>query len=213
MADLTLDQELDLLDDAFRRLKVEYDIYFAGGTKRPPVDNEARIQAQIRRYMENSRLSRAQRYRLANASQRYSVFTDLWRRKTRIKDQGYVRPADKLLGVGGFGHLDESQPHAGAPHERDLEQSESFVVFSSDVFEVVPLYESVVRAREAVGKPLGAFDSFAAFVQLKTQVIRSQFKCDAVEYTVMVKGGQVHLKARPKSRPTTRPKERSAKDV
>jgi hypothetical protein len=35
-------------------------------------------------------------------------------------------------------------------------------------------------------------------VQLKTESIRSQFKCEAVEYTVMVKGGQVNLKARPR---------------
>jgi hypothetical protein len=196
MADLTIDQELDLLDDAFRRLKVEYDIYFAGGSKRPPVDNEARIQVQIRRFMENSRLSMVQRYRLSNMAQRYAVFTDLWRRKTKIKDLGYVRPEDKLLGVGGFGHL--GAPHLRAPHDREGEEPESFVLFSSDVFEVVPLYESMVRARESVGKSLGGFDSFAAFVQLKTDSIRSQFECEAVEYTVMVKGGQVCLKARPR---------------
>jgi hypothetical protein len=46
--------------------------------------------------------------------------------------------------------------------------------------------------------PLGAFDSFASFVQLKTDSIRTQFKCEAVEYTVMVKDGQVRLKARPR---------------
>ena len=196
MADLTIDEQLDLLDDAFRRLKVEYDIFFAGGNKRPPVDNETRIKAQLRQYMENSRLNRVQRYRLSNMAQRYAVFTELWRRKARVKDQGYVRPEDKLLGVGGFGHLDA--PHLRAPHDRDREESESFVLISSDVFEVAPLYEAVVRAREAVGLPLGAFDSFAAFVQLKTESIRSQFKCEAVEYTVKVKGGQVNLKARPR---------------
>jgi hypothetical protein len=196
MAELTIDQELDLLNDAFRRLKVEYDIYFAGGTKRPPVDNEARIQTQIRRHMENSRLNMVQRYRLANMAQRYAVFTDLWRRKARVKDQGYRRPEDKLIGVGGFGHLD--QPHLFGPQDQGQEHSESFLLFTSDVFEVVALYESVVRARETLGQPLGAFDSFAAFVQLKTNSIRSQFKCAAVEYTVLVKGGQVRLKARPR---------------
>ena len=196
MADLTIDEQLDLLDDAFRRLKVEYDIFFAGGNKRPPVDNETRIKAQLRQYMENSRLNRVQRYRLSNMAQRYAVFSELWRRKAKVKDTGYVHPEDKLLGVGGFGHLDA--PHLRAPYDRDREESESFVLISSDVFEVAPLYEAVVRAREAVGLPLGAFDSFAAFVQLKTESIRSQFKCEAVEYTVMVKGGQVNLKARPR---------------
>jgi hypothetical protein len=196
MADLTIDQELDLLEDSFRRLKVEYDIYFAGGAKRPPVDNEARIQTQIRRHMENSRLTMVQRYRLANAAQRYSVFTDLWRRKTKVKDAGYRRPEDRLIGVGGFGHLDDPAP---APPRDDVpDRTERFVLSSSDVYDVVALYEAVIRARETVGQPLGAFDAFASFVQTKTNSIRDQFKCEAVEYTVQVKGGQVRLTARPR---------------
>jgi hypothetical protein len=198
MADLTIDQELDLLDDALRRLKVEYDIYFAGGTKRPPVDNESRVRTQMRRYMENSRLSARQRFRLNNIAQRYTGFTELWRRKGRIKDRGYVRPEDKLLGVGGFGTLDTASSPRRSGGSQELNQAESFVLFSNDVFEAVPLYESLVRARESVGQALGDFDSFAAFVQLKAGSIRQKHRCEAVEYTVKVQDGQVHLKARPR---------------
>jgi hypothetical protein len=194
MAELTIDQELDLLDDAFRRLKVEYDIYFAGGARRPPVDNESRLMGRVRGLMENSRLNLVQRYRLQNAAQRHAVFSDLWRRKSRVKDQGYLRPQDKLIGVGGFGQLDA--PRSPAAQTKD--EAETFVLFSSDVFEVVPLYEAVLRARETAGQPLGAFDAFASFVQQKTNSIRNQFKCEAVEYTVMVKDGQVRLTARPR---------------
>ena len=194
MADLTIDQELDLLDDAFRRLKVDYDIYFAGGNKRPPVDNEARMQAQLRRYMENSRLNAGQRYRLNGMQQKYAVFADLWRRKLRVKDQGYVRPEDKLIGVGGFGHLDEQGPQRPVKgHE-----PESFVLFTNDMFEVVPLYEALLRARESAGQTLGGFDAFAKYVQFKTGSIRREHKCGAVEYTVTVKDGQVNLKVRPR---------------
>ena len=194
MADLTIDQELDLLDDALRRLKVEYDVYFAGAQKRPPVDNEKRMQAQLRRYMENSRLNTGQRHRLNSMAQRYMVFADLWRRKLRVKDEGYRRPEDKLIGVGGFGHLEEHAPR-GTTSEQE---AESFVLFTSDTFEVVPLYEAMLRARESVGQALGGFDPFASYVQVKTGAIRSQYKCSAVEYTVMVKDGQVQLKVRPR---------------
>jgi hypothetical protein len=191
---VTIDEELVLLEDTFRRLKIEFDIYFAGGAKKPPVDTESRVQSLIRRNLENSRLTFPQRFRLNAVAQRYSVFSDLWRRKNRIKDEGYRRPEDTLLGVGGFGHLEEkTSPRAAAP---DDPEPESFLIFTSDVIEVVALYEAVVRARETVGQPLGAFDSFAAFVQNKSQQIRSQFNCQAVEYTVVVKAGQVQLKAR-----------------
>jgi hypothetical protein len=189
---VTIDEELVLLEDSFRRLKVEFDIYFAGGAKKPPTDTESRVQSLLRRHLENSRLSFPQRFRLTAVAQRYSVFSDLWRRKAKIKDEGYRRPQDTLLGVGGFGHLEQPKSLGAV----DPDEPESFVLFTSDVIEVVALYEAVVRARETAGQPLGAFDSFAAFVQLKSNQIRTQFHCEAVEYTVMVKSGQVQLKAR-----------------
>ena len=194
MASLTIDEELSLLEDFFRRLKVEYDIYFAGGAKRPPVDNQSRFNGQIRHHLENTHFTFAQRYRLNGVIQRYAVFSDLWRRKARIKDEGYRRRGDALLGVGGFGHLDEPKPAQAVPTDGE---PESFLIFSDDMFEVVALYEAVVRAREAARQPLGAFDAFAAFVQIKSSQIREQFRCQAVEYTVMVQSGQVRLKARP----------------
>jgi hypothetical protein len=189
---MTIDEELALLEDSFRRLKIEFDIYFAGAAKRPPVDTESRVQSLIRRNLENSRLTFPQRFRLTAVAHKYTVFSDLWRRKAKIKDEGYRRPQDALLGVGGFGHLETPQ---SCPVVFNNEP-ESFLLFTSDIIEVVALYESVVRAREATGQPLGAFDSFASFVQIKSDQIRTQFKCEVVEYTVMVKSGQVQLKAR-----------------
>ena len=192
---MTIDEELALLEDSFRRLKIEYDIYFSGGAKKPPVDSESRVQSLIKRHSENGRLSFAQRFRFNSLSQKYAVFSDLWRRKTRIKDEGYRRPEDTLLGVGGFGHLDTPRQQS----EGQDTEPESFLIFTDDVIEVVALYEAVVRAREIAGQPLGAFDSFASFVQLKSHQIRDQFHCSAVEYTVMVQGGKVRLKARGRS--------------
>lgn len=190
---MTIDEELALLDDSFRRLKIEYDIYFAGGAKKPPIDTESRVQSLIKRNTENGRLNFSQRFKLNSLTQRYAVFCDLWRRKGKIKDEGYRRPEDMLLGVGGFGHVDDKSKGGAAGAEVE---AESFLLFTSDVIEVVALYEAVVRAREAVGQPLGAFDSFANFVQKKSDQIRDKYQCEAVEYTVMVKGGQVQLKAR-----------------
>jgi hypothetical protein len=148
-----------------------------------------RVQSLIKRHTENSRLTFSQRYRLNAVTQKYAVFADLWRRKTKVKDEGYRRPQDALLGVASTGRL-----HLLDSHPADAE-AESFLLFTSDVIEVVALYEAVVRAREVAGQPLGAFDAFASFVQSKSKQIRTQFNCQAVEYTVMVKSGQVRLKA------------------
>jgi hypothetical protein len=41
-------------------------------------------------------------------------------------------------------------------------------------------------------------ESFASFVQKKTDQIRKQHGCQSVEYTVEMQGGQVRLKAKAK---------------
>jgi hypothetical protein len=189
---VTVDEELGLLEDSFRRLKVEFDIYFAGGARKPPVDTESRVEYLIRRNLENSRLTYPQRFRLNAVAQKYSVYSDLWRRKGRVKEEGYRRPQDTLLGVGGFGNPNTPKSHAGMKEG----EPESFVIVTDDVIEIVALYEAVIRARESTGQPLGSFDGFASFVQIKSDQIRAQFHCQAVEYTVMVESGQVRLKAR-----------------
>jgi hypothetical protein len=38
-----IDQDLDRLENEIRRLKIEYDIYFNGGTVRPPLDTKGRV--------------------------------------------------------------------------------------------------------------------------------------------------------------------------
>ena len=60
---MTIDEELDLLDNSLRRLKIEYDIYFGGGSKRPPNDTLWRVQSLIKKFSDSQKLSFSQRYK------------------------------------------------------------------------------------------------------------------------------------------------------
>ena len=42
-------------------------------------------------------------------AQRYAVYSDLWRKKSRIREEGYRRPQDALLSVQGV-RLAEEEP-------------------------------------------------------------------------------------------------------
>ncbi len=107
----TAEEELRLLEDSLRRLKVEYDIFFGGGSKRPPNDTEWRVQALLKKYGDTQNLSPSQRFRYNAVAQRYAIFSDLWRQKTKIKEEGYRRPQDALLSIQGLRTEDE---HAAA---------------------------------------------------------------------------------------------------
>src|SRR5262249_59339970 len=60
----TIDEELAQLERDIRQLKIEYDMYFGGGRKRPPNEVEWRIELLVKRYSERGgELKFAQRFR------------------------------------------------------------------------------------------------------------------------------------------------------
>src|SRR6266699_2376120 len=98
---VTTDEELNLLDSNLRRLKIEYEIYFSNPSKKPPSDIEWKVLSLLRKFSDGSRMSFTQRFRYNEMAQRYAIYSDLWRKKTRIREEGYRRPVDAVLSVQG----------------------------------------------------------------------------------------------------------------
>ena len=98
---MTTDEELNLLDSQLRRLKIEYEIFFSNPTKRPPTDVEWKVLSLLRKFSDGGRMNFSQRYRYNEMAQRYAIYSDLWRKKSRIREEGYRRPQDALLSVQG----------------------------------------------------------------------------------------------------------------
>jgi hypothetical protein len=137
----------------------------------------------------------------------------LWRKKSRIREEGYRRPQDALLSIQGVREEEHEPEHkvygvgqaggaaaAAAPAIEDR----PFTVQCSDVRaehdQVLKLYRALTEAKKKAGEPVsGSVDSFASFVQKKTAQIRKQYGCQAVEYSVEVQDGHVKLKAKAKT--------------
>jgi hypothetical protein len=80
-----IDKSIGKLEDDIRRLKIEFDIFFNGAVKRPPLEARARLEAQIKRLLDNRGLSYAQRYKLNGLVARFTSYRELWRRTLRAK--------------------------------------------------------------------------------------------------------------------------------
>ncbi len=199
---MTVDEELNVLEENVRRLKIEYDIFFGGGSKKPPADTEWRVQSLVKKYSDSSKLSFAQRFKYNGIVQRYALFSDLWRQKMKIKEEGYRRPQDAVLGIQGMRR--EEEQAAAAALEGELPQ-EPFKVHCSDVetdhAAVKSLFDAMMEAKKKAGQPVdpNSFDSFKAFVKKKTDQIRHEYGCHGVEYSVEMQDGQVRLKAKAKT--------------
>ena len=207
---MTVDEELNLLDQHLRRLKIEYEIYFSNPTKKPPTDIEWKVLAVLRKFSDGSRITFSQRYRYNELAQRYAMYSDLWRKKTRIREEGYRRPQDAILSVQGVRPTEEhGPPHPVYGVRRDgvaapgAEKEGPFTVQCSDAAtereKVESLYKALVEAKKKAGESVsGNLDAFTSFVQKKTDQLRKQYGCHDVEYSIDMQDGRVRFKAKPK---------------
>ena len=201
---LTVDEELDVLESSLRRLKVEYDIYFGGGSKRPPTDTLWRVQNLIKKFSDSQKLNFSQRFKFNTLTQKYAIFSDLWRQKMKIKEEGYRRPQDALLAISGLRTDAERAAQEALDASSDQEEPDYSKIACSDPEQQAQLvrafYERMMAEKQKVGESANApFESFASFIKKKTEQIRRDFKCEEVEYSLEVQGNQVKLKAKPKT--------------
>lgn len=82
-----VDQEISRIEETIRRLKIEFDIYFAGAIKRPPLEARARLEANLKRITDNRSLSYSQRYQLNSLIARFTSYRELWRRTMRARGE------------------------------------------------------------------------------------------------------------------------------
>jgi hypothetical protein len=85
--DISFDKQLSRLEDDMRKLKIEFDIYFNGGSKRPPLEAKARLEAFLRRLSDTRTATYAQRYQLSSLVSRYASYREFWRRTLRAKGE------------------------------------------------------------------------------------------------------------------------------
>lgn len=82
-----LDQELARFEDEIRKLKIDFDIYFNGATKRAPLEARARLESNFKRIADDRNLTYAQRYQLNTLVSRFTSYRELWRRMLKARGE------------------------------------------------------------------------------------------------------------------------------
>src|SRR4051794_38408904 len=85
-----IDLQLSRLEDDIRKLKIDFDIYFNGATKRPPLQARARLDSMIKRIADNRKLSYAQRYYFNTLVARFTSYRELWRRALKTRGEELI---------------------------------------------------------------------------------------------------------------------------
>jgi len=184
---VTVDEELEKLEDDLRRLKIEYEVYFNGASPRPPRDILFRVETMIKRYSsDQSKLNFSQRFRFTTLVQKYAVHMQLWRRKLQEKEEG--------RSLGG------PLTRAIAKMKKPMADSIMRIVCSdpdAEAEEITQLLEAMKRARIQAGESISNLDpaAFHKFIKEKTRQIKETLGCDRVQFSISIEGGKVKFKA------------------
>jgi hypothetical protein len=149
---ITIDQQLARLEEDIRRLKIEFDIYFNGSSKRPPYDTKSRVESVIKRVADERSLTYVQRYFYNSLVARYTSFRELWRRTMQGREEG--RDAVSA------GRASQRAADGQVPMERAI-----FVCDDAhrDITTIRRLYESLLEAKRHCGEATGDLSSLSSF--------------------------------------------------
>ena len=182
----TPDEQLTRLEEDIRRLRVEFDIFFNGGSKRPPYDTKGRVETLFKRLGDDRSLTFAQRFRYNSLAARYNSFRELWRRTMQGREEG--RDAASA-------HRASVHKEASAPKVEPI----SFVCADAhrEVEVVRNLFDSLMEAKRLCGEPEDlSFPKFHRLIAAKADGVKQKFGCDRVRFSVSVENGHVRFKAR-----------------
>ena len=181
----TPDEQLTRLEEDIRRLRIEFDIFFNGATKRPPYDTKGRVETLLKRLGDDRTLTYAQRFRYNSLAARYNAFRDLWRRTMQGREEG----RDPVTA-------------ARAQVKKEIAPAEpsSFVCADAhrEVEVIKNLYQSLLEAKQRCGQPTEdlSFPKFHRLIASKADGIKQQRQCERVRFSVAIENGQVSFKAR-----------------
>lgn len=82
-----IEMQVARIEEDVRKLKIDFDIYFNSGGKRPPLEAKARLDANIKRIADDRNLTFAQRFQFNTVVSRYTSFRELWRRMLKAKGE------------------------------------------------------------------------------------------------------------------------------
>jgi hypothetical protein len=182
----TADEQLNRLDDDIRRLKIEFDIFFNGASKRPPYDTKGRVETVLKRLADDRSLSYAQRYRYTSLASRYNLFRDVWRRTMQGREEGRnpmatAKANKKEQAVADF---KKTSFLCDDPHK--------------DVELVKNVYSALIDAKKVCGEPVEdfSFPRFHRLIASQADTLKKRLGCDRISFSIDVEGGHVSFKAK-----------------
>ncbi|MEK7798213.1 MAG: MXAN_5187 C-terminal domain-containing protein [Acidobacteriota bacterium] len=201
---MTVEEDIRRIDVDITKLKIQFDLYFAGSVPRPPTSQRDALEKQVKQ-LQFSIKSVADRFLYNAVLNKFNAYSELWLKNLRIKEEGvHLHPlarraahrAAAAAGVtgGSNGSAAVGAAKAHGPHPDSWRISTT----RNDEKVLRNLYENFIAAKDQVGdqkKP--SFDAFAREIARHTATIKDKVDCELIDFKIYSGENKVSIKAKP----------------
>lgn len=174
-----LDNELDETERAISQLKRDFEMYFSGVAKQPPIDARAKLDKVIRKQGQNTSFSYAQRFRFTTLAARFNTYQDLWSKQLKAKEEGKFSAGNSPV-----------PPSREAPITTRMRKT---------VNKTENLFKEYAQFRQKNGEAAPNMDiqKFSKLIDSQRDALIKKYRCKDVEFYIAVEEGKTRLKAKP----------------
>jgi len=196
---MALAEDIESIEKLIRQLQIDWDKFFGGIEKKPPMDLKTKLEAVIRRYSNAEIRNNTERFRYQTLTAKYNTLNELWSKRLRAREEG------KAFGVHGLKAdiLPPAPPASPTPPASRAAHAaggvDGFRVQNPDrdTATVRALYDRFLQARQQAGEKAPVkFDSFQKLIGQQAARILSDKGAQAVDFRLETKDGKVSLKAK-----------------
>ncbi len=183
----SFENEIAVLERGLKALHVEYERFYIGELKVPPVDTRRRLEDLLKRMAGVNVERAAERFRLQNVQNRFQSMKELWEKRLLAREEGRLR----------VGRPPRPVKAASAGAESDAEGSTS--VGRRERKSLMPLFERFCEARRALGEDVSRlrYERFEELLRRQAAEIRKATGAKRLVFEVQTVDGKVRLIGRP----------------
>lgn len=195
---MTNDEAIASFDESLRRLKTQYDLFFAGVLKIPPSVDKKRLDDLVREIGKVRIRDNGLRFRYTTLVSRYNQFQELWNRRLREREEG---PLDFRKRTAAMAASPEAPPASEPSQRRETSiEGDSYVkvATSANGDAMTRLYQQIVDAQDKLGKAPGmTLEQVTQTVRKQAESLRAKYGVETIAFRVETIDGKVKLKAKP----------------
>ncbi|KAF0221359.1 MAG: hypothetical protein FD174_497 [Geobacteraceae bacterium] len=177
-------EDIALFEQHLNDLVIKYEQYFLGLEKREPLKLLDEVEKSARKYTNVNIVNTMLKFKYNSVVARFNSYKQYWTRINRLIEDGkYSRERFKMDMHRMKGHA--KPPERESPVNPDIEK----------------IYQQYMEARKACRLPVDNItpEMIATTLERQKPAIVNKYRCDKIEFKVVIEEGIPKIKARPKN--------------